>query len=81
MSFLIRFIKCRLTCRSSYKCSAAYIPYKRTSSYMTRGDVSTECDCKLVYIDKIDHVATAPGPLACPSRSARPRKCLNLTLP
>ena len=79
MSSLIRFIKCRLTCRSSYKCSAAYIPYKRTSSYTTRVNVSTDCDRKLVYIDKIDHVATALGPLACHSRSARPRKCHNLT--
>ena len=25
-------------------------------------------------------VAAAPGPLACPSRNARPRNCLNLTL-
>ena len=31
----------------------------------------------MLFMDKIDHVATALGPLACPSRSARPRKCLN----
>ena len=23
-------------------------------------------------MDKVDHVAVAPGPLACPSRGARP---------
>ena len=33
------------------------------------------------YMDIIGHVAAAPGPLACSSRSARPRNCLNLTLP
>ena len=43
-------------------------------------------------MDEVGHVAAAPGPLACPvaaalgalactSRSARPRKFLNLTLP
>jgi len=31
----------------------------------------------MLDMDMIDHVATALGPLACPSRSARPRKCLN----
>ena len=33
----------------------------------------------MLDMDIIDHVAAALGPLACPSRSARPRKCLNLT--
>jgi len=28
-------------------------------------------------MDIIDHVAIALGPLACPSRCARARKCLN----
>ena len=42
-------------------------------------------------MDKVGHLAAAPGPLACPtaaigplacsSRSARLRKCLNLTQP
>ena len=27
----------------------------------------------------VRHVGAALGPLVCPSRSARPRKCLNLT--
>ena len=31
----------------------------------------------LDMMDIIDHVAAALGPLACLSRSARPRKCLN----
>ena len=31
----------------------------------------------MIDMDIIDHVAAALGPLACPSRSARPRKCLN----
>ena len=31
----------------------------------------------MLDMDMIDHVAAALGPLACPSRSARPRKCLN----
>ena len=26
------------------------------------------------HMEKVGHVAAAPGPLACPSRSARPRK-------
>ena len=30
-------------------------------------------------MDIIDHVAAALGQLSCPSRSARPSKCLNLT--
>ena len=33
----------------------------------------------MLDMDIIDHVAAALGPLDCPSRSARPRKCLNLT--
>jgi len=33
----------------------------------------------MLDMDIIDHMAAALGPLACPSRSARPRKCLNLT--
>ena len=32
-----------------------------------------------VYMVIIGHVVAAPGPLACPSRGARPRNCLNLT--
>jgi len=31
----------------------------------------------MLDMDIIDHVAAALGPLACPSRSARPRNCLN----
>ena len=31
----------------------------------------------MLDMDMIDHVAEALGPLACPSHSARPRKCLN----
>jgi len=34
-------------------------------------------NCKRIL--HVRHVAAALGPLACPSRSARPRKCLNLT--
>ena len=30
------------------------------------------------HMDKIGHVAAAPGPLACPSRSALPRNCSQL---
>ena len=30
--------------------------------------------------DRFGLVAAAPAPLACPSRCARPRNCLNLTL-
>ena len=33
----------------------------------------------ILDMDIIYHVAAALGPLACPSRSAQPRKCLNLT--
>ena len=36
-------------------------------------------DIKWKRILKVRHVAAALGPLACPSLSARPRKCLNLT--
>ena len=32
----------------------------------------------MYHIDIIGNVAAAPGPLACPSRSARPRKLLKL---
>ena len=32
-------------------------------------------------MDIIDHVAAALGPVACPSRSSRPRKCLNYPNP
>ena len=32
-------------------------------------------------MDIIDHVATELGPIACPSRSARPRNRHNLTIP
>ena len=31
-----------------------------------------------INVEKVGHAA-APGPVACPSRSARPRKCLDLT--
>ena len=31
----------------------------------------------MLEMDIIDHVAAALGPLTCPSRSARLRKCLN----
>ena len=34
----------------------------------------------MYYIDNIGHVAASPGPLACPSLSALPKKCLNLIL-
>ena len=34
-------------------------------------------DLKCKRILNVRHVAPALGPLACPSRSARPRKCLN----
>ena len=34
---------------------------------------------RMKHMDIIDHVAAAPGLLACSSRSARPSKCHNLT--
>ena len=29
----------------------------------------------ILYMDIIDHVAAAPGPLPCPSRDAQPPSC------
>ena len=61
------------------------ILYSRNMGYFLENDFltpptpSNQFCTWILDMDIIDHVAAALGPLACPSRSARPRKCLSLT--
>ena len=83
----------KVTCRNvkrgrSYNCSLiCFVKFSYYKSYFDKLFIGNflENDFRLppllsiLYIDIIDLVAAAPGPLACPSPSARPINCLNLT--
>jgi len=55
------------------------INFKKNWPWIRQWPICVNRECNVFKTERGPILAAAIGPLACPSRSAGPRKCLNLT--